>query len=119
MHHHDDYDNQGASKLGMGLLGLGIGALIGLAFSPRSGRRNRMMAKSWMSRMNRDLNRRVSETRDLTQSKYEEIIDDLNYKYSKARDIRDSELNEFTRDLKNRWERIKDRWNESDRSDRF
>jgi gas vesicle protein len=117
MHHHDEYNNQAGSKLGIGLLGIGLGALLGLALSPRSGRRNRMMAKNWMHRMDRDLNRRLNETRDLTQSKYEQIVDDLNYRYGKARDIKTSELDDFTKDLKNRWERIKDRWNDRSRDE--
>jgi gas vesicle protein len=117
MHHHGHQDNQAASKFSIGLIGLGLGALLGLAFSPHSGRRNRTIARNWMHRMNDELQDRLDETRDLTQSKYNEIVDELNRKYGKARDIKDRELEEFTRDLKSRWERIKDRWQNDDRRD--
>ena len=111
MTHHYRQHHSG-DKLSIGLIGLAFGAILGMLLSPRSGKENREMAKSWMQRMSDDLNTQLKETKDLTETRYHSMVDDLNLKYSKLQDIKQDELTDFTRDLKNRWERIKQKWNQ-------
>jgi gas vesicle protein len=97
-----------------GLAALAVGALIGLAFAPESGKRNRKRAQDWMNNMKSDLRSKVRENRDMTQEKYNQTVDELSKHYSKFRDISQEELHDFVRDLKLRWDRIKYKWETRD-----
>ena len=112
MRHHD-YDERPHKAFSAGIIGLAIGTIIGLLFSPRSGRKNRMMAKDWMRKMHDEVDHRVHETKDMTETKYNTMVDEVAKKYSMSKDIAGTELEDFVKDLKMRWGRIKHRWQEA------
>lgn len=104
-----DYDH--GHGLGLGILGLAVGAVLGVLFAPKSGRETRTDIKAWMDDMSDELYYRVKNTQDLTKEQYNMIVDDIGNKYRKSKAIKDSELEDFISDLKMRWARIKDQWN--------
>ncbi len=99
------------NTLGAGLLGLGVGLLVGLFISPRSGQENREAVTNWATNMRDELNRRLRYTKDLTQMKYNQMVDQLGDKYRRLQGIKENELDDLVADLKMRWDRIKDEWN--------
>lgn len=110
--YHQKHDHGNA--IGLGLLGFALGAVVGMFMAPRSGKENREDLNNWMSNMSDDLNKRLKDSRDMSEDKYRSIIDDVSYKYKKMRGIEKSELEDFVDDLKMRWARIKDEWRHND-----
>ena len=53
---------------------------------------------------------RASKISDLTQEKYDEIVDDVTNKYAQAKGISQNELADLVDDLKWHWKRIKSSW---------
>ena len=105
MHH-------GHSKkiIGAGLLGFALGALAGIFLIPKSASENRKKFLGWAKRMTFEIRFRARKIQDLTQGKYNELVDQVAEKYRKMNFIKENELSDFVEELKSRWERIKDEW---------
>ncbi len=69
-------DDNGASKVGFFLAGLGIGAILALLFAPRSGKETRDY-----------LVQKAEEGRDFVKSKSEELRDKAEEAVEKGRDL--------------------------------
>ncbi len=53
---------------------------------------------------------RTNAFRDMTQTRYNQIVDEVSSAYGKAKGISQNELQDMVSDLKFHWARIKDRW---------
>ncbi|MGE5298311.1 MAG: hypothetical protein ACM3KM_04055 [Acidobacteriaceae bacterium] len=102
MHYHH------RAKWGIGVFGFMVGALTWAAFGPKIKRRLGR-SRAWQELKNEVMeeSRRV---KDLTQSRYERIVDDVGQKYGKVRNISQNELKDLLSDLKLNWNKIKDAW---------
>jgi gas vesicle protein len=94
-----------------GLFVLGVGALLGYLFAPKSGKENREDIKNWMNNMAQEVHDKMRSARDMSEERYNSLIDNIAYKYKKMQGIKQDELDDFVSDLKMRWARIQDRWN--------
>lgn len=96
------------NKLSAGkIIGAGLGlaaaaAAVLLATSPKL----RKKVSRWAEDMKEDVAGRLKDAQDLTQEKYNEIIDEVKPKYEKLKDVSTSELNDFVSELKSHWKKI-------------
>src|SRR4051812_44839092 len=62
----------------------------------------------------RDLKKQVydkaSQITDITQDKYNQVVDEVSSKYAQVKGISQNELRDLTDDLKWHWRRIKSSW---------
>ncbi|GAC1412500.1 MAG: hypothetical protein NVSMB66_1630 [Candidatus Doudnabacteria bacterium] len=111
-HHHEENDK--GTAIGLGILGFALGAVVGMFMAPKSGKETRENLTNWTSNMSDDLNKKLKDTKDMSEDKYKATIDEVAYKYRKMRGIERTELEDFVDDLKMRWARIKDQWQNND-----
>ena len=96
------------NKLSTGtIIGAGLGlaaaaAAIILATSPKL----RKKVSKWATDMREDVAGRLKDAQDLTQEKYNQIIDEVKPKYEALKDVSTSELNDFVDELKSHWNKI-------------
>lgn len=60
--------------------------------------------------LKREVYDKASQLSDITQDKYDEIVEDVANKYAKAKGISQNELRDLIDDLKWHWKRIKSSW---------
>ena len=108
----EDKNSKKGGFLAAGIIGGLIGAAMGILFAPKSGKETRKSLMRWAQQMSEEVESQVKDAKEMTQDKYEKIVDMVTDKYRKAQDIKESELDDFAKDLKKRWSRIKDQWNE-------
>ncbi len=56
----------------------------------------------------------ANKVTDMTESRYNQIVDEVSATYSKAKGISQNELQDLIADLKLHWLKIKDRWKNPD-----
>jgi len=100
-------DNSVAKKVLVGA-GLAAGAALAayLLTSPKDRKKAAVKVKSWMTDMQKETAERVKKVQDLTEEKYNKIIDELKPKYEALKDVSDSELSSFTKEMKSHWKNI-------------
>jgi hypothetical protein len=106
-----------SNVLGTGILAFIAGAAIWAIFG------NRVKEKVSQSGKYQDLKREVydkaSQVTDITQEKYDAIVDEVSTKYAQAKGISQNELRDLVDDLKWHWKRIKSSWNNNRYTDMF
>lgn len=94
------------------LIGTGIAAFIlgaaAWAFFNESYKGN--FSRADMGRLKRQVYEKASEISDITQDKYNEIVDEVANKYAQAKGISQNELHDLIADLQWHWRRIKSSW---------
>lgn len=94
------------------LIGAGIvaGAVVAayLLTSPEDRKKAALKVKGWMTDMKKDTAERVKGVRDMTEDKYDEIIDEVKTKYTSLKDVSAAELSAFADELKSHWKNISD-----------
>jgi len=110
MFFHQYQKNYKGKVIAAGFIGALAGLLAGMLIAPKSGKETRKALKSWSDQMTDDIRERSQHMHDLTQEKYNQIVDAVSHKYRNMQNIKDSEIDDLTADLKKRWERIKDEW---------
>lgn len=97
-----------SGKITLGkLIGAGLGlaaavAVISLAVFPKVQKK----LKKWMRDMQNEIIEEIKGTKDLTQERYNEIIDNVKSKYEALKSVTGGELNAFVEELKSHWEKI-------------
>lgn len=89
------------------MIGVGIGiaaaaAAVVLATSPKL----RKKIKKWGEDMRDEVTTRIKDVQDLTEEKYDQIIDEVKPKYEALKDVSTDELNAFVSELKDHWKSI-------------
>jgi len=94
---------------GSNLLAFIGGMLVWAAFGPKI---KRTLSNSRaLQALKAEIDVEVSKIKDITQSRYNEIVDQITDKYGKLKGISNNELQDLIADLKNNWFRIKTAWN--------
>lgn len=101
---------QGSSAAKKVLVGAGLVAGAALAAylltSPEDRKKAAKKIKAWMADMQKETAERVKKVKDLTEEKYNQIIDEVKPKYESLKDVSDSELSSFTKEMKSHWKNI-------------
>lgn len=101
-------NNKNEGKISAGkIIGVGLGlaaaaAAVLLATSPKL----RKKVSRWAEDMREDVIGRLKDVQDLTEDKYNQVIDEVKPKYEKLKDVSTSELNDFVDELKSHWTKI-------------
>lgn len=100
-------DSKTAKKVLVGA-GLVAGAALAayLLTSPKDRKKAAKQVKGWMTDMQKDIAGRVKKVQDLTQDKYDQIVDEVKPKYEALKDISADELSTFTDEMKSHWKNI-------------
>jgi gas vesicle protein len=101
---------KGAAVVGAGVVGFLIGAMVGVFGAPKDGDENRKEFFDWMRETSADLNEKVSGATEMTQEKYDDMVDMVTSKYGKAKKIKDTDLQDFAKELKAHWKKVKKDW---------
>lgn len=102
--------NKGGSMVKNVLAGAGIvtGAALAsyLMAPPKEQKRAETKIKNWMRDMQKEVAGRAKTIKDLSQDKYENIVDEVAPKYEALRDVSATEIETFARELKAHWNNI-------------
>ncbi len=101
---------KGGVLIGAGILGFIIGAMVGVFGAPKSGEKNRKEFIDWMQKMSADLNDKVADANEMTQDKYNDMVDMVTDKYRKVKKIKETDLEDFADELKAHWKKVKKDW---------
>jgi uncharacterized protein HemY len=84
------------------LTGFAAGIITALVLS----RKMRRKTGKWAYDMRKEVMNRVQETKDITQEKYNQIIDELRPRYEAMKDAGSQEMEELIGELKSHWQNI-------------
>lgn len=92
------------------LIGAGIAAGAGLAAyllsSPKTRKKVQLKVKGWMRDMQKEVADRVNAMQEVTQQKYEQVVDEVKPKYKALKDVSGAELDTFSGEMKAHWDNI-------------
>lgn len=88
--------------------GLAAGAAVAayLLSSSKTRKKAELKIKGWMRDMRSEIADRAKAVQELTQQRYEAIIDDVKPKYKALKDVSGGELEIFAQELKAHWNKI-------------
>ncbi|HYE21958.1 MAG TPA: hypothetical protein VD998_00020 [Verrucomicrobiae bacterium] len=110
MHSHTQSNPFGSTLLAF-LGGMIAWALIGPKVKDRLNR-----STAWHE-LKAEVDQEVSKAKDMTQSKYEQVVDEVSSRYAKVKSISNHELRDLVNDLKTHWYKIRAAWDRSDDED--
>lgn len=93
---------------GAGILAFAAGAIVWAFFGDKI--KSRISRSEKYRDLRRQIYDRASEVSDLTQEKYDLIVDELSNKYAQVKGISQNELRDLVDDLKWHYRRIKSSW---------
>lgn len=99
-----------SNLLGTGLLAFIAGAAAWALFGRRV--KDKISQNPEFQDLKREVYDRASQITDLTQDKYNTIVDEVSSNYAQAKGISQNELRDLVSDLKWHWKRIRSAWNE-------
>jgi hypothetical protein len=100
--------------LGGAFLGFVGGMVVWAMFGDRI--KQRLNENKAYQEMKAQIMDKASSMKDMTESRYNQLVDEVSGMYAKTKGIQQNELNDLVSDLKIHWARIKDRWNEPPRN---
>ncbi|MCU0653079.1 MAG: YtxH domain-containing protein [Candidatus Pacebacteria bacterium] len=80
--------------------GFAAGMIVMLLLSPKM----RGKAGQWASDMRDEIMKRAKETKDITQEKYNQIVDEASSRYGTMKDVSRRELSQLMYELKSHWD---------------
>jgi len=83
-----------------------FGFIAGIATVMLISRRARKDAMEWTQNMRDEVMRKAKEQKDLTQEKYNQIIEQVKPKYQSMKNVTSQELSALSDELKSHWTRI-------------
>lgn len=100
-------DSTTAKKVLVGA-GLVAGAALAayLLTSSKDRKKAAKQIKNWMAEMQKEIAEKVKKVQDLTQEKYDQIVDEVKPKYKALKDVSESELSTFADEMKSHWKNI-------------
>lgn len=94
------------AAVALGIAGITAAAIAGGYFLyGKDGAKNRKKVKSWALRTKAEVMDKLEKTKDLTQEKFQQIVDDASTKYGKG--VSPEDLAAYAKSLKKHWKDIK------------
>lgn len=103
-HRHESSGNSALAFLAGAATALAAGAYF--LYGP-DGKRHRRQVENGMDRLKRELVSRMNEVSDITQEKYEDVVDELLKNYGLAKRLGKDRAARLSTTLKKRWEEMK------------
>ncbi len=91
-----------------------IGAIAGIAaisvatylLAGPNGKKNRKDLKAWMVKMKADVAEKIEDMKEVSASKYHDIVDEVANKYSKMENIKPADIKAEVLNLKKEWAKM-------------
>ena len=91
------------------LAGLAIGGVLGVLLAPKSGKQVRQDLKKAYTNTSKDIAKRINEIEDISQSKYEQIVEAVINEYKKLDPMTQEQIESLKSTLQNKWSEIVDK----------
>jgi len=91
------------------MLGLAVGGVLGVLLAPKSGKQVRQDLKKAYRATSKDIARRINEIEDISQSKYEQIVEAVINEYKKLDPMTQEQIESLKLTLQNKWSEIVDK----------
>jgi gas vesicle protein len=88
------------------ITGLAIGGALGVLFAPKSGRQTRQDLKRAYRSTSRDIAKRINDLEDISQSKYDQIVDAVVNEYQKLDPITQEQIETLKATLQDKWNEV-------------
>ena len=88
------------------MAGLAIGGVIGVLFAPKSGRQTRQDLKRAYKATSKDIAKRINDLEDISQSKYDQIVDAVVNEYQKLDPITQEQIDALKATLQDKWNEV-------------
>lgn len=89
-------------------IGVGLAALAGAYFLyGKDGSKNRKKIKGWMLKAKGDVLDRLEKMKDVSEEKYQQVVEDVMKRYEKMKDIDAEEVQALAKNLQGHWKNIK------------
>jgi gas vesicle protein len=88
------------------MAGLAIGGVIGVLFAPKSGRQTRQDLKRAYKATSKDIAKRINDLEDISQSKYDQIVDAVVNEYQKLDSITQEQIEALKATLQDKWSEV-------------
>ena len=91
------------------MLGLAVGGVLGVLLAPKSGKQVRQDLKKAYRATSKDIARRINEIEDISQSKYEQVVEAVINEYKKLDPMTQEQIESLKSTLQNKWSEIVDK----------
>jgi gas vesicle protein len=88
------------------ITGLAIGGVLGVLFAPKSGKQTRQDLKKAYRATSKDIARRMNDLEDISQSKYDQIVDAVVNEYQKLDPITQEQIETLKTTLQEKWNEV-------------
>lgn len=98
---------KGLAAAGVTVTAASVAALGAYLLYGRNGLRRRHKIRGWMLRMRADILDQLEGIRDLTQERYNQVVDQVADKYGRAEKIGHREMERINDELKRAWHEVR------------
>lgn len=88
------------------ITGLAIGGALGVLFAPKSGKQTRQDLKKAYRATSKDIAKRINDLEDISQSKYDQIVDAVVNEYQKLDPITQEQIETLKTTLQEKWNEV-------------
>jgi gas vesicle protein len=88
------------------ITGLAIGGALGVLFAPKSGKQTRQDLKKAYRATSKDIAKRINDLEDMSQLKYDQIVDAVVNEYQKLDPITQEQIKTLKTTLQEKWNEV-------------
>ncbi len=110
--------NHNSGNMGkvLGTLGIAAAAFGAyMLYGSKEGAKRREKIKSWALKMKGDVLEKIEDAKEVTEEKYNQIVDEVALKYRAAKNIDMGELASVVDELRGHWEAIKKQFQDAEK----
>jgi gas vesicle protein len=100
------------------ITGLAIGGALGVLFAPKSGKQTRQDLKKAYRATSKDIARRINDLEDISQSKYDQIVDAVVNEYQKLDPITQEQIETLKTTLQEKWNEVAEAQSKATKKDK-
>ena len=98
----------GGIMAGLGIAAVAAGVIGTYLYRSKDGAKKRKEIKSWMLKAKAEVLEKAEDLKEVTEDKYEGIVDTVAAKYKTLAHVGGDELQEFVEELKSHWTDLKE-----------